>query len=101
MQQVADQLGLSLEVCLVIFGLCGTLVSLLTINQIVAALSDTKKVPSSIGMVDIKQKKAVRDRFLITGPTFAGKTQLYYKLKGGNIDVSLSSSELNETEGAI
>ena len=32
MQPVADQLGLSLEVCLIIFGLCGTLVSLLTIN---------------------------------------------------------------------
>ncbi len=47
-------------------------------------------------MVDIKKKKTVRDRFLLTGPTFAGKTQLYYKLSGGAIDVSLSSSDINE-----
>lgn len=43
----------------------------------------------------------MRDKFLITGPTFAGKTQLYYKLQGGNIGESVSSSDVNETTGSV
>ena len=47
------------------------------------------------------ERKKVRDRFLITGPTFAGKTKLYYKLMGGEITESVSSSEVNETADTV
>lgn len=89
MQPVADSLGVSLETCLVIAGVAVPIALLLLINQVVASLSDAKRAPSAskieFGVVGGKkqERRTVRDRFLIAGPTFAGKTQLYYKLTGG------------------
>ena len=96
---MADSIGISQETCLIICGVFGFIVTLLMINQIVASLSDTKRVPkaqgsSLLGSTDQKRKK-VRDRFLLAGPTNSGKTQLYYKLIGGSISDSVSSSDLN------
>jgi len=48
-----------------------------------------------------EKRKRIRDRFLITGPTFAGKTLLYYKLMGGNISESVSSSDINESASTV
>ena len=100
MQPVADTLGLSLEICLILTGVVASIVGLLVINQVVASLSDTKRAPShsKIELGQTQKRKTVRDRFLLAGPAFAGKTQLYYKLIGGSIGDSVSSSEINETE---
>jgi len=63
----------------------------------VAALGDQKTVAISAFSPITKpvERKKVRDRLLIAGPTFAGKTKLYYKLMGGDIGESVSSSEVN------
>ena len=103
MQPLADTLGLSLETCLVLTGVMASILGLLTINQVVASLSDTKRAPShsTIEFGQTQKRKTVRDRFLVAGPAFAGKTQLYYKLIGGSIGDSVSSSEVNETQSAV
>ena len=51
---ISDALGLSPEACLAILGLLGGIFALLTVNQIVASLSDTKKSPKSLGTFDTK-----------------------------------------------
>ena len=65
-------------------------------------MSDHKKAPTSYGpATQTPQRKKVRDRLLIAGPTFAGKTQLYYKLMGHNIGDSVSSSDVNESSESV
>ena len=100
MQPVADTLGLSLETSLIVCAIVTPIILLLLINQVVASLSDTKRAPSAstkdFGLTGSKQeRKKVRDRFLLAGPAFAGKTQLYYKLIGSQIGSTVSSSEIN------
>lgn len=43
----------------------------------------------------------MRDRILLCGPAFAGKTQLYFKLIGGSGSTTVSSSSVNETEKEV
>ena len=75
LDSIAATLGVSSEVCLVIIGLLGALVGLLVVNMIFASLSARKSAPASAGgYIELPKKKALRDRFLIAGPTFAGKT---------------------------
>ena len=101
-QVISDALGLSPKVCLAILGLVGGFVVLLTVNQILATVSATKQSPAAQSAFKAKEgRRRVRDRFLITGPAFAGKTRLYYKLMGGDIAESVSSSDVNESASAI
>ena len=46
LQPVADSIGLSLNTVLVISGVLTMLISLLIVNQVVAALSDKKRAPT-------------------------------------------------------
>ena len=102
MQPLADALDVSLETILVIVGLFGFVVSLFVINTIVAILSDKKRVPSHTALNGgDKKRKKVRDHFLLAGPAFSGKTQLYYKLIGGSISDTVSSSAINETSEEV
>ena len=66
-------------------------------------MSDHKKAPSGSfsAASQAPQRKKVRDRLLIAGPTFAGKTQLYYKLMGHNIGDRVSSSDVNECAESV
>ena len=64
-------------------------------------MSDHKAAPTFNTVTKPVEKKKVRDHFLITGPSFAGKTKLYYKLMGGDIGESVSSSDVNITAGTI
>ena len=99
LQPVADTLGLSLETSLILCAIITPIILLLIINQVVASLSDTKRAPSAstkeFGLTAKQERKKVRDRFLLAGPAFAGKTQLYYKLIGSQIGATVSSSEIN------
>ena len=103
MQPVADAVGLSQSTTVAIAGFFSTMILLFTINAVVAAISDQKRAPSSSsGAIEMTQKKSVRDRFLVTGPAFAGKTQLYYKLIGcAGVTDTVSSSSLNETANDV
>lgn len=74
------------------------MISLFVVNTIVASFSETKRAPSHSTLTGQEPKrKTVRDHILLTGPSFAGKTQLYFKLIGGTPGITVSSSSVNET----
>ena len=103
LQPVAESIGLSLNTTLIISGVLTMLITLLIVNQVVAAMSDKKRAPTytTLAAQAEKKRKRVRDRFLVAGPDFAGKTQLYYKLIGGSISDTVSSSDINETNDVV
>ena len=95
----ADTIGLSPTTTMIIAGVIAVFVALIIVNQVVASMSDTKRAPAQAkigGQVEMTRRK-IRDRFLVAGPAFAGKTQLYFKLMGTPVNDTVSSSELNET----
>ena len=101
MEPVAQSLGLSVEVTLGVGGAVAFIVALFVVNQLVATFSNTKKAPAAATFQEDQKRKAVRDRFLLTGPSCSGKTKLYYKLIGANITYTVSSSDVNETSGPV
>ena len=66
-------------------------------------MSDSKRAPTQASIIGNgeQKKKTVRDNTLIAGPSFSGKTQLYYKLIGRPIIDSVSSSEVNQTPDSV
>lgn len=94
LQPLADTLGLSLQTCFLFLalGVLGLLAAAVLMRK-----QDRGYVLES-GTAFVNQP---RDKVIIVGPVAAGKTQLFYRLLSKVEPSTVSSTELNQTDGEV
>ncbi len=63
--------------------------------------ASTVKGSSVLGQTSGKKKAGVKKHLLVCGPTNSGKTALFYHLLTKEVRPSVTSMEINETQGSM